>query len=86
MDAIQINDRVQGFQRMGLPSLDVLNDRVGERGNERWRNYRPIYVHQVGLILADGHDSGIERQDLIIEARPAGQMLAEISWDSKVFS
>jgi hypothetical protein len=28
MDAIQIDDGVQGFQRAGLPSLDVLDDRV----------------------------------------------------------
>jgi len=34
MDAIQIDDGVQGFQRAGLPSLDVLDDRVDDRGNE----------------------------------------------------
>jgi hypothetical protein len=37
MDAIQIDDGVQGFQRAGLPSLDVLDDRVDDRGNERRR-------------------------------------------------
>ena len=35
VDAIQIDDGVQGFQRARLPGLDVLNDRVGDSGNER---------------------------------------------------
>ncbi|KAF5041754.1 hypothetical protein DSECCO2_519690 [anaerobic digester metagenome] len=77
MDAVQIDDWVQGFQRAGLPSLDVLDDRVGNRGNKRRRNLRPVHVHQMGLNLAYGHASGIEGKDLVIEARPAGLVLAD---------
>ena len=61
----------------GLPSLDVLDDRVGYRGNKRRRNLRPVHVHQMGLNLANGHAPGIKGQDLVIEARPAGLMLAD---------
>jgi len=77
VDAIQIDDWVQSFQRKGLLGLDVLDDRVSDCGNERRRQLSPVHVHQMGLNLTHGHAPGIEGQDLVIEARPAGLMLAD---------
>ena len=59
VDAIQIDDGVQCFQRTRLPSLDVLDDRVGDSGNELRRILRPVHVHQMGLNLADVYRSTV---------------------------
>ena len=75
MDAVQVDDRVDRIQRPGLPRLDLVDDRIGHGRDQAGRDLRAVHLLQVRLDLAHRHAAGVQRQDLVVEAGPAGLVL-----------
>jgi hypothetical protein len=73
---VEVGDRVDGLQRAGLPRLGVLEDRVGDLGDQVGADVGAIDLAQVALDLADRQPAGIERDHLVVKADPARLALA----------
>jgi len=80
VDAIQVDDRIHRVEQPGLPCLDLIDHRIGDRGNQAGRDLRPVHFFQMRLDLAHGHATRIQRQDLVVEAGPAGLVLGNQLW------
>ncbi len=72
MDAIEIDDRIHCIERTGLPLFYFIHYAVSDRGNKRGRHFSAIHFGEVLLDFTHRHATGIQRDDLVIEARPAG--------------
>ena len=77
MDAVEVNDGVDRLQGSGLPGFDFIGHRIGYRGNQAGRDLGAIHLLQVGLNLAHRHASGVQRDDFVVEAGPAGLVLGD---------
>ncbi|MNE31938.1 hypothetical protein D3C80_1255290 [compost metagenome] len=77
VNAVQIEDRVQRVQRSGLPQLDLVTHRVGNGRDQAGRDLCAVHFLQVRLDFSDTQTARVERNDLVIEACPAGLMLGD---------
>jgi hypothetical protein len=75
VDAVQVDDWIHRIERPGLPGLDPIDHSIGDRGNQAGRDLRPVHLLQMRLDLAHRHAARIQRQNLVVEADPAGLML-----------
>jgi hypothetical protein len=67
---VQVEDRVELLQRAGLPGLDLLEHRVGDRGDGVVGQLHPQRAGQMVGDVAHGHPTRIQRDDHLVE--PAG--------------
>src|SRR6201999_2172760 len=72
VDTVQIDDRVNRIERASLPDLYLLADRVSYSGDEGGRHLSAVHFLQMTLNLPHAQAPCIERDDLLIKARPAG--------------
>ena len=56
----------------GLPGFDLVDDRVGDRGNQGRGDLGAVHFLQVALNLPHRHAAGVQRQDLVVEAASSG--------------
>src|SRR5687768_830509 len=65
------NQRVDRFQRAGLPGRDLLQHRVGDGADQVGRDVNTVEIAQMADDLAGGHAAGVHRNDLVVEPREA---------------
>lgn len=75
MDTIEIDHRIHRIERPGLPLLHFIHYAISDRGNECRRYFCAIHFSEVLLDFTHCHAAGIQRENLVIKARPAGLML-----------
>jgi hypothetical protein len=75
--AVEVDDRVDGLQRPGLPRLGVLEHAVGDLGDQVRRDFGTVDLGQMALDLADRQAARVERDHLLVEADPARLALAD---------
>lgn len=68
---VEEHDRVDRFQRPGLPGGDLVEHRVGHRADQVGRDLDPVELAQVGDDLPGAHAAGVHRHDLVVEAEKA---------------
>ena len=67
-ERIEVDDRVDGFERPRLPNLGVLEHRLGDLANELRRDLRAVKLLEVALDLPRRHAARVEREEFLIEA------------------
>ncbi len=80
VDTVRVDDRIHRVERPGLPCLDLIDHRIGERRNQAGRHLRPVHLFQVRLDLAHRHAACIQRKDLVVEAGSAGLVFGDRLW------
>lgn len=68
---------VDRIERERLPSLHLIGHSIGHRGDQAGRHLGTVHFLQVRLDLAHCHAAGIERENLVVEAPPAGLVLLD---------
>src|SRR5439155_22147171 len=74
---VEVDDRVERLQGPVLPRLDVVEDRVGDLGDQLRADLGAVDLGQVALDLADRQPARVERDDLLVEADPARLALGD---------
>lgn len=72
--------RTQAMRYMGTPMVVLSltrvvvagHRRIGNAGNERGRNLRTVHLFQMRLDFPHRHPACVQRQYLVVKARPAG--------------
>jgi len=77
VDAVEVNDGVDRVERTGLPGFDLLDHRVGDGRDQAGRDFHAVDFFQMALDLAHRHATGIQRENLLVEARPAGLVFGD---------
>jgi hypothetical protein len=72
---IQVDDRVDLLQRAGLPSLDLLQHRVGDLGDGLVGQFSAQRAGQVVADVAHRHPTRVQRNDHLVEAAGAPRAL-----------
>lgn len=75
MDAVQVDDGLDGIQRTGLPDFGLLRYRVCDGGNQAGRYLGGVHLLQIALDLTHRHATGIQGDDFVIKASPTGLVL-----------
>jgi hypothetical protein len=72
---VDVDDRIEVFQRPRLPGLDLLGDGVGDLGDRLMRQVGADRAGQVMLDVPHRHPAGVQRDDHLVEpTRPAGAL------------
>ena len=74
-DRIHEHDRVAALQRAGLPAGDLLQHRVGDRGNQAGQRLEAIDILTMPLDLAGRQATGLQTDDLASELGKAALIL-----------
>ena len=77
---VEVDDRVDGLQRSGAPSLDVGQDGVGDPADRVALDLNAVEVGEVCLDIAHAHAAGVEAEDLVVEPGQAGLALGHQLW------
>lgn len=72
---IQIDNGVDGVDRAALPRLRSLQDGIGDFADKLWRNVRAVDLLEIALNLPRRHAASVERENFLIEARQATNIL-----------
>ena len=59
-----------------MPRRDFRDDALGDRADQVRRHLHVVHLGEKAVNLADRHPTGIQRQDLVIEAREPPLRLA----------
>jgi hypothetical protein len=85
VNAVQVHNRVQRIQRAGLPGLDFIHHGIGDRRDQCGRYFSAVHFFKVTLDFPHRHAARIQRQDLVVEAGPAGLMFGnELRFEAAV--
>jgi hypothetical protein len=74
---IEENQRVDRFQRAGLPGGDFLQHRVGDGADQIGRDVDAVELAQMADNLTGAHTAGIHRGDLVVEPREPALVLGD---------
>jgi hypothetical protein len=73
---VEVDDRVDRVQRPLLPSLGVLEDRVGDLRDQIRRHVGAVDLLQIPLDLADRQPTAVQGDHLLVEPDPPRLALA----------
>jgi hypothetical protein len=76
-DTVQIDDRIERIQRSALPLGHLIDDRVGDLRDQRRGHLGAVHLLEGLDDLARRHPLRVEAQDLVVEGRQAGLVLAQ---------
>src|SRR6185437_16998655 len=65
---IEEHDRVERIQRSSLPAVDILEYRIGDRGDQLRGGLDPVELAQVPLDVPYAHAAGVHGDDLVVES------------------
>jgi transposase-like protein len=74
---IEENERIDGFERPGLPSRDLLQHGIRDGADEVRRDVDAIEFAQMAHNLARAHAASVHRHDLIVETWKAALILGD---------
>ena len=72
---VEVDDRVDRFQRPGAPGLDVLEHRVGDPADGVAADLDAIQARQMSGNIPDRHPAGVEVKHPLVEAGQTGLAL-----------
>ncbi len=74
---VEENQRINRFQRPGLPSGDLFQHRVRDHADQVRRDIDALEIAQMTDDFAVAHAAGVHRDDLVIEARKTPLILGD---------
>lgn len=82
---VDVEDRVDRVERPGLRLVELLDDPVGDLGDQRRGHLHPIHAAQLPADVPSGETSGVEVHDVLVEPlEPAGVLRDELRLEAAV--
>lgn len=77
---VKENHRIHRLQRPGLPGGHFGHDFIGDRTDEVGRHLGGVLLQHKALDLPHRHASGVQGDDLVVEARETAFVLGDQQW------